>query len=212
MRERGTNALVKKAKPQTSSQIKIFTCSTVKQLIFHFIILIKRGLCFKGVVDTSCCPDCYVSFLFLLRHILWHQKHSLLNVTYHQFVYESWGFLKIAHLKALDLPIWFSLLLLFCIEKTQIGNEEGRCEEKKIFYSGKYLCGNDEGVHHQEEKWAEFLMYKPEIQSCMCQMDMSEKVTVVFFHFMTQSDSYQSHIRPIKIMDISYSIDLIRQL
>lgn len=134
-------------------------------------------------------------------------KHDISSIC----VWER-GFLKIAHLKASDLPIWFSFLLLFYIEQTQIENEEGRCEEEKIFYGGKYLCGNDEGVHHQEEKWAEFLMYKPEIQSCMCQMDMSEKVTVVFFHFMTQSDSYQSQIRPIKIMDISYSIDLIRQL
>jgi len=46
-------------------------------------------------------------------------------------------------------------------------------------------------------------MYKSEIQSCLCQMDMSEKVTVVFFHFMTQSDSYQSQIWPIKIMDMA---------
>lgn len=43
-------------------------------------------------------------------------------------------------------------------------------------------------------------------------MDMSEKVTVVFCHFMTQTDSYQSQMWPIEIMDIGYLIDLIRQV
>ena len=75
--------------------------------------------------------------------------------------------------------------------------------KEKIFYNGKYFYRNDESLHCKEEKWAGFLMYKSEIQSCLCQMDMSEKVTVVFFHFMTQSDSYQSQIWPIKIMDMA---------
>lgn len=69
-----------------SSQIKIFTCSNTKHLIFHFIILIKRGLSFKGVVDTSYYLAAMSLFCFF-SDMSFDTQHSLLNVTYHQFVY-----------------------------------------------------------------------------------------------------------------------------
>lgn len=192
-----------------SSQIKIFTCSNIKHLTFHFIISIKRGLSFKEVVDTLYYPCCYVSFLFLLRPVFWYPTISAKCDISSICVLEL-KFLKNCSFKGSRPPhmIFFNTSILHWTGL----NKKSRCEKEKYFITENIFIRNDEGLYHQEEKWAEFLMYKSEIQSCVCQMDMSEKVTVVFCHFMTQTDSYQSQMWPIEIMDIGYLIDLIRQV